>query len=123
MKRKHRSGKRVYWGRGNFGEQRFNESLPRALERVAIDVERLQGGKQGEPAGEGMHFISTNTDCMKLVEIDEGIGKGADAGRVCDDDREVLEIRKKDGEDAQRVGRDVELLETDAEGEGRWEGV
>jgi hypothetical protein len=103
MERKHGGGGWIYGGRRHFGEQRLDESLPWALERVAIDAEGLQGGKLGEPAGEGVHFIAPDADRVKLVKINEGIREGADTGRVCDEDAEVQKVGEKDREDAQGV--------------------
>lgn len=89
MEREHGGRERVYRGRGYFGEEGFDEGLPRALEGIAIDVEGLEDGQQREPAGQGVHFVSPDTDRVKLVKIDQSVGQSADAGRIRNDDAKM----------------------------------
>jgi len=111
--------RRIHCGRRSFGKKGLHQSLPGTLEGVIVDVQSLQSRQHTEPAREGMEFVPSNTDGMKLVEVSHSIRERDNASGVGYENTEVYEISEENRQNPERIRSDIKFFQICTNGKDR----
>jgi len=89
------------------------------VEGVIVDAQSLQSRQHAEPAREGMEFVASNTDGMKLVEVSHSIRERDNASGVGYENTEVYEISEENRQNPERIRSDIEFFQICTNGKDR----
>jgi len=111
--------RRIHCSRRSFGKKRLHQSPPGTLEGIIVNAQSLQSRQHAEPAREGMEFVPSNTDGMKLVEVSHSIRECDNASGVGYENTEVCKISEENRQNPERIRSDIKFFQICTNGKDR----